>query len=74
MTTVHEAAPGDVYVDDKGQVWRVEWVCREPTVGMVKLHAPDEEPNKASGGVSGLIWDCFRRIYSRTFERREESI
>jgi len=62
--SVHDAQPNDVYVDDSGKLWRVVGVCGEPTV-IVQEVEPDapESPVKRSGGVSGLMWNGFKRIH-----------
>lgn len=30
--TIHDAEPGDIYVDARGKLWRIISTCREPTV------------------------------------------
>lgn len=62
--SVHDAEPGDVYVDAAGKLWRVVSICGEPTVTVqeVETLTPTNEVRK-SGGVSGYMWHGFRRIH-----------
>jgi hypothetical protein len=68
---VRDAKPGDVYVDSNGDLWRVQWTCASPTVGVVPLtdsaypnsNSPGTEA--MSGGVEGLLWEGFKRVYRR---------
>lgn len=62
--SVHDAQPGDVYVDDAGKLWRVVGVCGEPTVIVeeVETKAPGDGTRR-SGGVSGFMWHGFKRIH-----------
>lgn len=62
--SVHEAQPGDVYVDDKGKLWRVIGVCGEPTVIVREIETvTPESPVTRSGGVSGYMWHGWKRIH-----------
>lgn len=62
--SVHEAEPGDVYVDAHGKLWRVMGTCKEPTVTVVEIEPYDtRKPIRKNGGVSGLMWNGFKRIY-----------
>lgn len=64
--SVHDAEPADVYADANGKLWRVVGTCREPTV-IVEEVEPDPINHgrkiRQSGGVSGLMWNGFKRIY-----------
>lgn len=62
--SVHDAKPGDVYVDGAGKLWRVFATCGEPTVHVqeVETVTPDS-PVRKSGGVSGFMWQGFKRIH-----------
>ena len=67
--SVHDAEPDDIYVDAAGKLWRVIGVCGEPTVIMREIEDVSRDdgtvPNPArriSGGVSGLMWQGFKRI------------
>ncbi len=64
MMSVHDAEPADLYVDDSGKLWRVIGTCGEPTVYIqeVETLTPDS-PVTRSGGVSGIMWNGFKRIY-----------
>lgn len=67
MSQVHDAEPNDIYIDEKGNVWRVTAVCNEPTVQMSLLEHENPYANKKiqtiNGGVNGMMWDGFKRIY-----------
>lgn len=39
----HGAEPGDLYVDDAGQVWKVLSYCPAPTVTLERLDPPYED-------------------------------
>ena len=66
---VHDALPGDVYVDSCGKLWRCIAICDEPTrvfqaIEEDRRTAPThEEFERKRGGVSGLMWNDFKRIY-----------
>jgi len=62
--SVHDAEPNDVYADADGKLWRVVGVCGEPTVIVqeIETQTPDS-PVRRSGGVSGLMWQGFKRIH-----------
>jgi len=62
--SVHDAELGDLYTDESGKLWRVVGLCREPTVHVQEVESltPDS-PVKQSGGVSGLMWQGFKRIH-----------
>lgn len=62
--SVHDAKPGDLYVDGSGKLWRVVGVCGEPTVIVREVEsAAPESPVQKSGGVSGFMWHGFKRIH-----------
>jgi len=62
--SVHDAELGDVYVDDAGKLWRVVGICGEPTVIAQEVETlTPESPVKKSGGVSGFMWNGFKRIH-----------
>lgn len=62
--SVHDAEPGDVYVDKEGKLWRVMGTCHEPTVQVAEIERTvPERPVTLRGGISGLMWDGFKRIY-----------
>lgn len=74
---VRDAQVGDVYVDQHGKLYQVTKTWREPTVSMKRYLVSrddaaylgsDESPDNPGeqimhGGVSGLMWEGFRRIY-----------
>jgi hypothetical protein len=68
MMSVHDARPGDVYVDSNGKLWRVVWVCDQPTLSM-KAIEPEScasvSERKAEGAITGLMWNGFKRIYRK---------
>jgi hypothetical protein len=62
--SVHDAELGDLYVDGTGKLWRVIALCGEPAVHFqeVEMQTPDS-PVRRSGGVSGLMWNGYKRIH-----------
>lgn len=64
--SMHDAQPGDVYVDAQGKLWRVFSYCSQPTVGVEEIEKngdyADDQRVRMNGGVSGLMWDGFKRI------------
>ncbi len=88
VMSVHDAEPGDVYVDAIGKLWRCVSICHEPTVVMEEVeghtsappdpmiigmaaqqyHPPGAPPimrNRRFGGVQGLMWDGWKRIWRK---------
>jgi hypothetical protein len=69
MSDVRDANPGDVFVDSIGRLYRVvKFTCHEPTVHMEAIEKLSTDGNeflsdRLHGGVSGLMWDGFKRIY-----------
>lgn len=66
--SVHDAVPGDIYVDRTGKLWRCVTVCHEPTVTMEEVEGRVEGPiirGRQSGGVSGLMWNGWKRIFRK---------
>lgn len=79
MSEMYKAEPGDVYVDANGTLWRVTSICREPTVNVESVepegYTVDDQSGewefvrtKKGGGVTGLMWDGFKRIYEASTE------
>ena len=69
MIRIHDAQPGDIFVDANDKLWRVTGRWDEPCVA-VEAVEPDLvsigcSPNKQKkqGGVSGLIWQGFTFLY-----------
>ena len=64
-TDIRDAGPMDIYVDSNGKLWRVVGVCMEPTV-IVEEIEPEDWTRRAriNGGISGAMWNGWRRIYS----------
>jgi hypothetical protein len=61
---MNDAQVGDIYVDKNGKLWRVIETCSEPTVNMQEIeHEHGFPPNRQRGGISGLMWNGFKRIY-----------
>jgi hypothetical protein len=55
----------DVFADEFGRLWRCVGLFREPTVRLEPLDTPDQGGRSALfGGVSGMMWDGFKKIYS----------
>jgi hypothetical protein len=62
--SVHDAELGDVYVDDQGKLWRVFMKCGEPTVHVQEIEPLcHDSPVTMAGGVSGQMWQGFKRIF-----------
>lgn len=68
--SVHDAMPGDIYVDDKGHLFEVVMVCADPTVSMVRVYRTTEDAHlqparstPLSGALTAPMWDRFQRIY-----------
>lgn len=62
--SVHDAEPQDVYADKNGKLWRVYYYCSQPTVGVIEIEPAEGcEPARMSGGISGLMWNGFTRIF-----------
>lgn len=75
---VAQAIPGDVYADADGKLWRVQWVCQQPTACLVEIEVPPRyetnlydtasmvrhqpPPEKKIGVVNAPIFDGFHRI------------
>lgn len=57
---------GEIYEDKHGGRWLVTSGCREPTVTMQRIMPIWGDnpiaPSSQTGGVSGLIWDGFKKI------------
>jgi len=69
--SVHDALPGDIYVDDRGKLWRCMVICNEPTRTFEEVERRHEtgDKDRINGGVGGLTWNGWRRIW-----RKEEPI
>lgn len=65
MNTVRDAMPRDIYVDECGTLWRCVGTCSEPTVYFEEVDPslPLNTRARKSGGVSGLMWGGFKRIW-----------
>lgn len=60
---VHEAQPMDVYTDENGKLWRVVGIFGEPAVIVEEIESKSpESPVRMTGGVSGLMWNGFKRV------------
>ena len=64
--SIRPESPGEIYEDRTGQRWFVVSLCNEPTVTMQQIQPHWGEnwpaPNKQSGGITGLMWDGFRKV------------
>jgi streptogramin lyase len=64
--SVHDAEPQDIYVDAQGKLWRCIGMISEPTALFEEVEAEALNINRRQyGGVSGLMWNGFKRIYRR---------
>lgn len=67
--TVHDAKSMDLYTDAGGKLWRCVGTCSEPTVYMEEVEPRPNgvmtfaEKQRVSGGVTGLMWTNWKRIY-----------
>jgi hypothetical protein len=61
--SVHDALPSDIYVDEHGKLWRCMSICNEPTRYFQEVESAGHSPQSKSGGVSGLMWNGWKRIY-----------
>jgi hypothetical protein len=73
--SVHDAEPGDIYVDAEGKLWRVLWTCREPTVCLQAvensaLFSGSPPDSTRQGGISGQMWHGFKRIWRKAEETK----
>jgi hypothetical protein len=66
VVSVHGAQPRDVFVDRQGKLWRVVGVWTEPTVIMEEIE--EQHGTRLHGGVSGMMWDGFKRIWRKEDE------
>jgi len=59
------AEPNDLFQDSKGNMWLVIGRCDVPVIYMQQLALPSQ-PNsqlrKRDGGITGEMWDGFRKI------------
>ena len=62
---MHDAEPGDIYVDESGKLWRVQSYCKDPTVELVEVETDGScrKPIHRGGSVYGMMWQGFKRIY-----------
>ncbi len=79
MSDIHKAKPGDLFMDKYNKLWRVISVCAEPSICMEEVE-PDPQSRgpgvmpsmglfgnyrtRKDGGISGLMWEGFKRIFS----------
>lgn len=65
--SVHDAEPNDVYADFDGKLWRVIGTWDEPVVHVEEIEqtcpTTDGSKTRKLGGVSGLMWTGFIRIF-----------
>lgn len=61
--SVHDAEPGDIYVDSRGRLWRIVGTWHEPVVIAEEIERHNATPQRQTAGVSGLLWHGFERIY-----------
>jgi hypothetical protein len=63
--SIRDAEPSDIYVDERGKLWRVVGTWQEPVVIVEEIEAtnPNDALRRMTGGVSGVMWCGFQRIY-----------
>ena len=63
--SVHDAEPGDIYVDESGKLWRCIATCNEPTCTFEEIEPTGGSgwKERKGGGLSGLMWNGWKRIY-----------
>ncbi len=47
------ASPGDIYLDARGKLWRVKYICREPTVTMEEVEGYIVDPSSEQHYFAG---------------------
>lgn len=52
--SVHDAEPGDIYVDLTGKLWRVIAVCHQPTVTAEEVEGHLPSANNFAGAQVGI--------------------
>lgn len=66
MSRINPQHPGEIYEDKDGGRWLVVSMCQEPTVTMQRIEPcwADNQPApiQQGGGVSGLMWDGFKKV------------
>jgi hypothetical protein len=64
--SIRPEAPGEIYEDSKGRRWLVMSLCNEPTVTMQQVlpqwHENTMMPFTQSGGITGLMWNGFKKV------------
>lgn len=53
--------PGQFFTRHGGDVWVVESVCREPTVGLRRIYPPGD-PDKVRAAIGSSALDGFLRL------------
>lgn len=74
MNDIQKADPNDIFVDADGKLWRVEWTCSSPTVGMVEIEPinPDN-PQEIEGGIGGQMWEGFKLIHKHEHKKIDDN-
>lgn len=68
MTGIHDAQPGDIFVDDNDKLWRIVGRWDEPcvvaeSVDLIAGGGALIPKTKQQGGISGLMWKGFRFLH-----------
>lgn len=65
--SVHDALPGDIFVDEQGKLWRCMSICNEPMRTFVEIEPPHANfaASQKCGGVSGLMWRGWKRVWRK---------
>lgn len=93
---MNEARPGDLYLDERGKLWRVIAYSATPTVTVEEVEPePQSNPallqqfqglqqfpktlplpprNRLSGGISGAMWDGWKRIFQKETASGDSSV
>jgi len=75
--SVHNAEPGEIYEDAKGDRWLVISILPEPSVTMQRIQPQyfdnSPKPDQQGGGISGAMWNGFAKIADAP-KRRESTL
>lgn len=62
---MQDAKLGDIYIDAQNKLWRVRGRCDQPMVFLEEVEPADpaKEKGELAGGIDGLMWNGFKRIW-----------